>query len=183
MRVAYDPAARRERYLRTRQLKGRRAGSEDDTSGGQRGARPNQAPRPRNPAAARQAEIHRQRQILEARLDRLKEVLRQKVEVAKRRSGADTPTTPTKTTSSKGGGSNDTASKTEKLSATEKAEKAKKAREDYKKDHPSQPSLDELRSQIRQIRKDIQDAIDDARRKHAGSVGASNSTTANTGRR
>ena len=128
---------------------------------------------------SRQAELRAQKEALEKRLDRLREVLAELVAEAKKRSGGD----PNK---KKRGDEKDKApetkadkadrNKAEKdqkpLTAKQKADKAKKAKEAYEKENPNSLSMDVeiLREQVKDIQVKIQKALADAkaRRNKAG---------------
>lgn len=154
--AAYNAAARREYYLRTRKLKGRTHGSQPPLH-------------PHKTRAQRQAERRRQQEAkiaeLKGRLKRLQEVLAAEVKQAKARSGVKTPKTETKTTGSTHNGS---SSKPEHLSASQKA---KKAKEDKKRREKNKDlSLDEQVKSLTQRIKTIQERI--AKMRKDGSVGA-----------
>lgn len=142
---AYDAQKAHEYYLRTRKLKGRTPGAVKTSAGRPAGGR--QTPVKGHLSAAakaanrkqRQAELEAQRDALEKRLDRLKEVLQEMVEAAKKRSGA----APTKKSSdkapetSKDKADRNSAEKKDKPTSAEQRERNKKARDRYKKDHPA----------------------------------------------
>lgn len=114
----YDPAKRREYYLRNRQLKGRKHGSE-------RPAKPRVKSRAEL-AKERHAHLQEQVSTLKGRLERLQAALKILVEQAKKRSGVK----PSKTTAAK----KTTASKQrpnakpQKLTAAQKKAKAEAQR-------------------------------------------------------
>lgn len=116
----YDPAKRREYYLKTRHLKGRKHGTV-------------KAPKPRTKSRAeiakeRHAHLEQQVNELKARLEKLQAALKVLVEQAKKRSGVK----PTKTAAKKTTPSQQQAhQKPQKLTAAQKKAKAeaeKKAR-------------------------------------------------------
>jgi uncharacterized protein with von Willebrand factor type A (vWA) domain len=158
--AAYNAAQRREYYLRTRKLKGRKHGSVKPAH-------------PHKTRAQRQAERrkHQEAKIaeLKARLQKLQEVLAAEVKKAQARSGVKTHKTEPKTTSSPKSNSN---SKPEHLTA---AQKAKKAKEDKKRREKNKDlSLDEQVKSLTQRIKTIQERI--VKMRKDGSVGARRNT-------
>ena len=153
---AYDAMKRREYYLRTRKLKGRK---------------PGQAPPPKKTRAQRQAErrkkLEAQVEALKGRLEKLRAVLAQLTEQAKKRSGVETKKTPSKKTSSS---TKKTAEK--KLTPAQKA-KAAKASEEYRKKNPEKALSEDVKSLNEKI-KTIQKRIEKMR--HDGSIGAKKTT-------
>lgn len=169
-RQPYDAAKAREYYLRTRKLKGRRPARIVAPKGN---GRPHAVPVPHK-KSSRQAELKAQRAALEKRLDRLRDILAQKVKAAKARSGVKTPVkkTPHQKAATKERGKND-----KPLTAAEKHKKAAEARAAYKKhgggdgkgggqDTTVQQDIAQLRKQIADIRARIDAAIKDAQAKH-----------------
>jgi hypothetical protein len=190
----YDPVKAHEYYLRTRKLKGRNGGVQTGPVGDQRqGGGPKtsgQSPARSNKsggggsgpvkiAAARQA-------ALEKRLDVLRTALSKLVAQAKKESGAESSSSTSKTSSSsKSGGGSTTKSDSKPLTAEEKR-KNKERYEKYKKEEPAKTKdkpepkstdekIAELRAKIADVRVQLQQAIEEARRK-------SNSQTASKGR-
>jgi chromosome segregation ATPase len=110
---AYDPAKRREYYLKNRQLKGRKHGS-------------GQAAKPRVKTRAeiakeRHAHLEAQVSALKARFEKLQAALKILVEQAKKRSGVESKTTSKqKTTSTQ----QKAPAKPQKLTASQKKAKA-----------------------------------------------------------
>jgi len=165
-RRAYDPVKAREYYLKTRQLKGRRSGSskEDSTSSSTVGSKvvtSNTEMRP-----SRQAELEAQRDALMKRLETLRNVLAQKVEAAKARSGVETPSkkeAASEQTKEKSG--KETADKP--LTEQQKREKREASREQYEKERKMSLSVEvqQLQEQIKDIRAKIEKAIADARQR------------------
>lgn len=147
---AYDSAKRREYYLRTRELKGRKKGRGDRPTGGRPTGRPQP---PRKKAGQTPAEIEARKVALEKKLERLKEVLRELVEAAKARSGVE-PTrdkeasTPEPTSSKKDS----------KLTAAQKRKKAADARKDYEPEKQSAPTTKSLEADIAKVREQIASA-------------------------
>ena len=191
----YDPAYARAYYLRTRKLKGRKKASglpkpksyydrnqntvaKDAPAAFRRAAEGNEGKYnqddPPTPAE-RRAQLTAQRDALEARLDRLREVLRAKVAAAQKRSGVESKAN--KTPESKKTETEKSKKEDSKLTEQEKREKAEKAREEYKKENQS-PSLskevEQLQREIRAIQLKIKKAVEDAR---ANSSPPSNQTT------
>jgi hypothetical protein len=119
--------------------------------------------------ASKREKLKAQQAALEARLDRLRDILAQKVEDAKGRSGIESKTTAAK--------SKDAATKTEStkddkpLTESQKKEKAEKARETYEKENGPNLSQEvaQLQRQIQDIRAQIQEAIEDARNRSSQS--------------
>lgn len=143
----YDPAKRREYYLRNRKLKGRKRGLVEAPAGGRPAGRPQP---PRKAAATKTAEIEARKVALEKKLERLREVLRELVEAAKARSGVepkrDKEASAPEPTSSK---------KDSKLTAAQKRKKAAQAREDYEKEKQSAPTTKSLEADIAEVREQI----------------------------
>ena len=165
-RAPYDPAKAREYYLRTRKLKGRRSVRVVAPKGK---GRPHAVPVPVK-KSNRQAELKAERAALEKRLDRLRDILAQKVKAAKSRSGVEDHSKK----SSREKAAKDQRGKNDKpLTASEKRQKADKAREDYKKEHGStsvSQEIADLRKQIADIRARIDAAIKDAQQQHRKST-------------
>lgn len=119
--------------------------------------------------------------MLEKRLDRLRDILAQKVKAAKARSGVK-PETADKSATPDNKAAKNEASKDTKLTTQQKKDKAAKAREEYQKENGGDTSLSsevaQLQRQIADIRAKIQAAVQDAREKSA----PSNSKTASNGR-
>lgn len=182
----YDPVKAREYYLRTRKLKGRPRGkttwSKEEFkkhATGNEGtyARPGGKPN-RSKTKSRREELLRQQEALEKRLDRLRDVLAELVEAAKKRSGGD----PNKKADEKDKAPETQADKADRnaaekdakpLTSKQKADKAKAAKEAYEREHPNSLSTDVeiLREQVKDIQGKIQDALAAARerRNKAGS--------------
>lgn len=159
----YDPAKAREYYLRTRHLKGRRRGAARPSPS--RPIRANQIGPHANSSKARAAEIEAQRAALEKRLDRLREVLRELVDAAKKRSGVD----ESKDTPKDKADRNEKKKREKPLTASEKRKKAKADKERREKENKptSEKDLEDLQAQIKEIRAKIKDALEDARKKAA----------------
>ena len=127
----YDPVARREYYLKTRKLKGRRVGAgktavaRHPSSGTASVKRP--SPTAKISAKERRKAIEARVAALQARLDKLKKVLEELVRQAKLRSGVETPKKDTP------------SDKPEKLTNKEKADAAERAKEFREKN--KDPSL------------------------------------------
>lgn len=153
--VAETPSERRQRYLRERELKGRKVGGSTPAPKPRTSASVTRAPTPPpkrgsvDPAARRAATEARIKDM-QARLEKLRELLRLLVEKAQERSGVDEPNEKTSSTSTK-------TSDRKPLSESEKNEAAKKA-EEWRKQNPDKV-LDEqaqrLESQIKNAEKKI----------------------------
>lgn len=157
----YDAAARRERYLRTRQLKGRQKTASVTTIG--RARKVAASPPKMKSGGGQQAEI----QALEARLDELKDRLSDLVEAAKKRSGIETKAE--KKSAKKEASKPDKPEKP--MTAAQKkaqAERAKERRQDEKKGQSEKeaPSdtIAQLREQIADYREKIAKALADAQK-------------------
>lgn len=166
----YDPQARRERYLRTRQLKGRRTGEKVKPANSSRVGSAQQPAGRRKSSSGPSASVQARIAVLEKRLDRLRDLLAQRVEAAKARSGIETKAqkeskTEDKTSSSSksGGGS--------KLTAKQKKEAAERSKDYYEKNKKSgQQELEDLQRQIKEIRAELRAAVENARNNTAKSA-------------
>lgn len=155
---AYDASKRREYYLRTRKLKGRKPGAK-------------KVVKPKLTRAQRQAA---RRKKLEAQVNSLKrklEILRDALKLATEQAQARSGMKPNKTESKK---STSTQKKTEskKLTSAEKA-KAAKASAEYREKNPDKALEEEVKSLNAKI-KTIQERI--AKMRKTGSVGAQKTT-------
>lgn len=165
-RAPYDPEKARAYYLRTRHLKGRRAARAILPKGKKR---PTAVPvHVRKGGLSRQEQLKDERDKLERRLDRLKEVLAEKVKAAKKRSGIEVKS---KAPSKAKKDSTKKSTPDKALTTSQKKEKAAKAREDYKKEHGGGTStsqeIQQLRKQIADIRAKIKKAVEDAQKSHS----------------
>lgn len=151
----YDAAKRRAYYLRNRQLKGRKPAK----------AKPSKKTRAQR-QAERRKKLEAQVDALKGRLEKLRAVLSELTEQAKKRSGVDTTKANSKTTS--------TTKKTpeKKLTAAQKA-KAAKASEEYRKKNPDKALADDVKSLNAKI-KTIKEQI--AKKRKEGSIGAKKTT-------
>lgn len=150
----YNPNARRERYLRDRELKGRAPGKGKDSSPSSGSTQSNvvQTSKQRSVSAeARRKKIAAETEQLKQKLEQLKVVLKKLVEQAKQRSGAEKKSEPTKPSESKS--SSDT-----KLTSKQKADKAKASKETYEKEKKESPDdqLKAVKAQIQAIQEKIQ---------------------------
>ena len=184
--AAYDPVKAREYYLRTRKLKGRRPTTATALSPGRGGRRPTSVVvsgggKPnRADTKSRRAELLAQKAALEKRLDHLREVLKRKVEEAKKLGDKNAPKKNEKDKAPETKVDKADRNKAEKdrkpLTASEKSAKAKKAKEAYEKEHPNTLSedVDILREQVKDIRAKIEKVIADAqeRKMKAGASAA-----------
>lgn len=152
---SYDAAKRREYYLRNRKLKGRS---------------PAKAKPPKKTRAQRQAERRRkleaQVDALKGRLEKLRAVLSELTEQAKKRSGVETKKSDSKAAAA----TKKTPEK--KLTATQKA-KAAKASEEYRKKNPDKALADDVKSLNEKIQS-IQKRI--VKMRNEGSIGAKKTT-------
>lgn len=153
----YDPAKRREYYLKTRQLKGRKRGTV-------------QKP-PTKTRAQRQAERRKKLEAevaaLKGRLEKLREALKTLTQQAKARSGVDPKSTTSKKSETKG------KSSPTKKTAAQKAKDAKASKEYYEKnkDKLLEEEVQSLKAKIKTIQERI------AKMRKNGSAGARNPTT------
>lgn len=171
---AYDPAKRREYYLKTRKLKGRKPTVKRATANGVRSKtsytvkqRPKAKPKAQSKTRAqRQAERTRKLEArvnaLKARLEALRAALAELTKQAKSRSGVK-PASKKSSEPSKG-----TNKKAEKKTASQKAAAAKQSKEYYEK-HKDEILADEIKSLNGKI-KTIQERI--AKMRKDGSIGA-----------
>ncbi len=192
----YDAAKAREYYLRTRVLKGRKPGGQQEGPGPRgntatltksRGNTATSTKSGNNDSKKLAATAKTRTEALQARLDKLRDLLAQLVAQAKGRSGVEKPSK-----------SDDTQSPAEKqatdkgkspLSAKEKTEAAKRSKEHYEKNKdlkgPSNEAAEltkdiaEVQEQIRDIRKDLKASVDKARQQMSAK---SMSKTASKGR-
>ncbi len=168
----YDPAKAHAYYERTKHLKGRNLGSGRPSGSGPRTVAPSGG-KP-NYYQSHNQSVQAQRAALEARLERLKEVLRAKVAEAKKRSGvketsSSSSSSSSTSTSSKSSSSSSKSggSSSDKPTASERNEKNRKARETYAKEKP--PTITELQTQIRDIQRQIKAAVAQSRKRHEAS--------------
>lgn len=181
----YDPVKAREYYLRTRKLKGRKKGSDNDygrregvqaqriLSGQGSGGKPNRAN-----TASRRAELKAQKEALEKRLDRLRDVLKELVDAAQKRSGVkkqESEKDKAPETKKDKADRNKAEKKDKPETAAEKKERAKKAKEAYEKENPTSLSEDVeiLKEQVKDIQSKIQKAVADAQERRDKAVAAS----------
>jgi hypothetical protein len=178
-RSEYDPVKAREYYLRTRQLKGRVKGRQDQPSGRQPAARqttisrsrPASAPKAAPKGKAGGGDLASQKKALEARLERLRDVLAELVEASKKRSGVETKAEKKADKKSKSEPDKPEKKMTakQKKAQAERAEKARKeeARKNPKPDKVTGGDLEELREKIADIKAQIKKALEDARKSHS----------------
>jgi len=156
------PAERHERYLRERQLKGRKTGSSTLAPVHKTSTAIKKAPAktvaktPIIDPAKRRAATEARIKDMEARLDKLRELLRQLVEKAQERSGVEQPedkkaADPKKTSNSK------------KLTEAEKAEAAKRS-EEWRKKNPDKV-LDQKVKRLETQIKNVEEKIAEMRKK------------------
>lgn len=162
----YDAVKRREYYLKTRKLKGRKPGIIKAPT-----LRKKAVPKPpKKTRAQRQAERQKQLEAkitaLKGRLEKLQEVLAAETKKAQARSGV----APAKTSSDQK--TSQANPPVQKLTAAQKAKKAKAEKEARAKD-PDQSLSDQVKSLTEKI-KTIQERI--AKMRKNGSVGARSKT-------
>lgn len=166
----YDPAKRREYYLKNRQLKGRVSTAKKTVPGTRKKAAPKP---PHKTRAQRQAERrkHLQGQVeqLKSRLDQLRTLLEAEVKKAQARSGIKQPAKDAKKSAS----TQKTSDGSKKLTAHQKAEKAK-ADKKYRENNPDLQLEDQVKSLTQKI-KTIQERI--AKMRKEGSIGAKRNST------
>lgn len=151
----YNPAKRREYYLKTRQLKGRPTGTKVETNNATSSKRvPVKAiPKRPSPKKVDTAALQKQVDEMKTRLAELRRILAELVEKAKARSGVEDPKDDPKT--SKSGGNSNKPQKTEQ----QKAEDAKKAQEYYEKnkDKILSDQVKELGEKLKLVAQKIQE--------------------------
>ena len=163
------PAERHERYLRERELKGRTTGGGSTPAPTRRPstsssvtrapAKPLPKKTPVDPAVKRAA-TEKRIEEMQARLDKLRELLRKLVDQAQERSGVEQPEKEAKTEPTK-------SSSSDKLTEAEKAEKAK-ATEEWRKKNPDKV-LDQKAKRLETQIKNVEDKIKEMRKKLAES--------------
>lgn len=179
----YDPVKAHEYYLKTRKLKGRQPRSES-SPGGRRitrsefkdAATGNEGKYAADRKESRRkahAQAVKRLEELEGRLDRLKNLLAERVAAAKRRSGIEVKESPSKkaekSSSDKKGGSSD-----RKSTAKEKRDAAERARKSYEKNKKANPSknhdpsvakqIEQVEKEIREVRQKLKEATARARK-------------------
>lgn len=167
----YDPVARRQRYLRDRQLKGRAPGQQPQSGGGQSGGGGNNAPTPPvKTIVASVASNARQVAALRGRLVKLKAALQKLLADAKSSSSSSSKKDSTSTKDTK----SEPKTAKQKAAAKEALKKAQKERaKDQAKepDKPKEPSKEEkiahLRSVISDVESQLRAALDKARNQTA----------------
>jgi uncharacterized coiled-coil protein SlyX len=156
---AYDPAKAREYYLRTRKLKGRKKGSTINVGAHQKKEahdEHSENQRLKKIAANKKLKAAAEARVdhLQARLDRLKEVLEELTKQAKARSGVETKTTTKEKAENKK--ANEKADSKPKTAAEKHAD-AKASKESREKD--GDPSLHDqakdITAKIAEVRKSI----------------------------
>jgi len=159
--VLYDPVKRRERYLRTRQLKGRRKGvgtaipSRTPGSGrpSSQGGRPQKGSDLARRRAQRRKEVEARVIAMTIRLKKLRVELRKLVGEAKLRSGVKPPTEPTKAPSQTRTKKADAAGPTKqqeprRQTASEKKKAAERSKEYYEENKPKTVSISKKKAQL-----------------------------------
>lgn len=180
-RAPYDPVKAHEYYIKNRQIKGRVPGAAEVPNSQSRSRSALSSPNRRSKTSSdrasggksRSAQMEVQKEMLEKRLDRLRDILAQKVKVAKARSGIKNDPVDKDESPAEKAAKNEANKKESALTVKQKRDKAAKAREEYKKEHGGDTSLSseiaQLQRQIVDIRAKIQTAIQDAREKSAQS--------------
>lgn len=166
----YDPVKAHQYYLRTRQLKGRKTGSNNPTpttvskvATGRSGSVTVTNKMRVEPKQDVNTITEKRVAALKVRLEQLKEELERLVKEAKARSGVKSEPNkePKETTSA--------SSKPAKpKTASQKEEAARKAREYYDETHPEQAlerQIKEVKEKIWKARQKLKDAVDSARTK------------------
>lgn len=181
-RAAYDPAKAREYYLRTRRLKGRRRGASDEPSGDRRGSGGASNAVLRD---SRREQLEARKEALENKLEQLRDILREAVEDAKKRSDAGKGEENSEKEGDKSTETKDPKEKADKneqekskLTEQQKREKREASREQYARENRTTLSKDVqvLETQIKDIRAKITNALAEAREK---SSSTSNQTAPN----
>lgn len=158
----YDAAKRREYYLKTRKLKGRRKGVVDTKGGRQARSMQDTLAAQRAKAEARRKAQKARIAKFKAKLARLQEVYKKLLEAAKKRSGAETKPEPKKSSST-------SKAPEKKLTTSQKKEAAERAKEAQEKEKkPSQKEspaqeLKALQEKVATMEKKIAEAIAKAR--------------------
>lgn len=168
----YDPVKAHQYYLRRRQLKGRRPGAGDDISS-RSGGRGDQGGTggTSNSVLRKSREQHLDAQIEELRgkVDRLRELIRARVDKAKERAGVDTSKEDkkTSTTKEKDSSKKEKDSKDKPLTEKQKADKRKASKEQYEKENGTskarevqalQNTIENLREKLAKLPKPANDA-------------------------
>lgn len=197
----YDPVKAREYYLRTRKLKGRRAGDRQGSIPRVAGPLKDQKPKPAvsTNRPTREQQEARLKELI-GRLEKLKKLLKSKVEAAQARSGVkdnskekqtkrteaeskdDDRTSPADKQKAAKGGS-------PKSTAQQRRKDAKRARDNYEKksktpskSEPSvQQEIEAVQRQIKAVEEQLREAVARARR-NASDKSKSKSKTASKGR-
>jgi len=166
----YDPQKAREYYLRTRKLKGSKAGAGDPQPAKRSGSAKPTSGKPRDgfkkSPAQKRKEADAEVAALKQRLARLKEILADLVKGAKSRSGIETKTDKAKSQAQK---NHDTKARTP-LTAKQKREAAARSKKHYqetKKNNSSDKNVQEVRAQIKEIKAKLKAAIEAAKKQSA----------------
>lgn len=171
----YDPAKRREYYLRTRELKGRAPGAIKTAVPRPGGTTPPPKKAVPKPAVkSKYAEVEARVEALKARLETLRKALRELVEQAQQRAGKDPKDTK------KPGEAKKPDKQPEKLTPAQQAAKEKADKEYYEKNKGKilADQVKELETKIKSIQEKIKKMRAEAAKpvkkpaKKAGSVGA-----------
>lgn len=153
----YDPTKAHEYYERTKRLTGRRRGVGVESSGRRSFGSDSFSPRKSKikTPEQRRKEIEARVKVLKARLEKLREVLRELVKQAQARSGID----PKDKSAKKA-----VAGKSKKLTATQKREAAKRSKEYREKNkNDKKESLSDQEKDLQETIKKVKEKIDKAR--------------------
>lgn len=171
----YDPQKAHEYYLRVRELRGRKKGTDFPDVKLPKSAIAKADPH-KMTAAQRREQAHARVVAIQARLDRLKEVLAQLTEQAQTRSGVKDNSAEKAKKEEPAKQKTDTKEKPK--TAQQKKEDAKNARDKYQKEHqsPSQQEkalraeVKDVQAKIHEIRDQLKESLRQART-HLSSVG------------
>lgn len=189
----YDPQKRHERYIRTRQLKGRVAGTSRPVPSGPSTANPYHQSGPSNTPYHSKSNAEKV-QNLRDRLTNLQSVLHDLVRQAKARSGievgpaSESSSTTTESKTKKSSSSTKDSPDKPKTAAEKRddAERQKKYREQQQREHPTKSQevaslnrqITETQDRIHKMRQTLASARNRSGPKYsAGSVGASSTNT------
>lgn len=158
----YDPVKAKEYYERTKKLKGRKKGVEDDENlldgNSTIEGLDNRGSNKSGPVSeSRKAEIDAEVEALKKRLAALKKILKELVDQAKQRAGVEGEDEDSEDSEGSEKSKREKKSSEEKLSAAEKRKKAKADKERYEEENP-ESKLEEVRDQISEIAEKIKKA-------------------------
>jgi len=168
----YDPVARRQRYLRDRQLKGRRPGAQLTTNGNQSNGSSIGTVAISRTRANQAVSTERQAAELRARLSKLRAALQKLLAEAKSSSSSSSKSSSSSTKSGGSSTKNQPQTAKEKAAAKKNLEKARKERtkeaaktpDAKKKTEPTkEEQIAHLRSVIRDVEAKLRAVLDNAR--------------------